>query len=111
MEKEAGMTDLQFATFLRMIHQVLDGCRDLDEAKQKIDELLAKEPAQKSPAAIPAQTGRDRPEGATPSRALPVESITQNRQECNKKCLQWLHPLQAPGKARALPRHPVTTLR
>ena len=37
MEKEAGMTDLQFATILRMIHQVLDGCRDLDEAKQKID--------------------------------------------------------------------------
>lgn len=44
MEKEAGMTDLQFATFLRMIRQILDGCRDLDEAKQKIDELLTKEP-------------------------------------------------------------------
>lgn len=41
MEKEnGGMTDLQFATFLRMIRQVLDGCRDLDEAKQRIDELL-----------------------------------------------------------------------
>lgn len=44
MEKAKGMTDLQFATFLRMIRQVLDGCRDLDEAKHKIDELLTKEP-------------------------------------------------------------------
>lgn len=40
MEKVKGMTDLQFATFLRMIRQVLDGCRDLDEAKQKLDDLL-----------------------------------------------------------------------
>lgn len=40
MEKVKGMTDLQFETFLRMIRQVLDGCRDLDEAKQRIDELL-----------------------------------------------------------------------
>ncbi len=40
MEKVKGMTDLQFATFLRMIRQILDGCRDLDEAKQKIDDLL-----------------------------------------------------------------------
>lgn len=32
VEKVKGMTDLQFATFLRMIRQVLDGCRDLGEA-------------------------------------------------------------------------------
>lgn len=43
MENGQDMTDYQFRTLLRLVRQVLDGCKDLDEAKQRIDELLKKE--------------------------------------------------------------------
>ena len=33
------MTDNQFDKIMQMIRMVLDGCKDLDEAKQKIDQL------------------------------------------------------------------------
>lgn len=43
MENGQDMTDYQFQSLLRLVRQVLDGCKDLDEAKQRIDELLKKE--------------------------------------------------------------------
>lgn len=43
MENGQDMTDYQFRALLRLVRQVLDGCKDLDEAKQRIDELLKKE--------------------------------------------------------------------
>lgn len=33
------MTDKQYDGILQMIGMILDGCKDLDEAKKKIDEL------------------------------------------------------------------------
>ena len=41
MEAEI-MTNEQFETILEMIRMILDGCNDLDVAKQKIDELIRK---------------------------------------------------------------------
>ena len=37
---ESIMTDKQFDRIIQMIRIVLDGCKDLEEAKQKIDQLL-----------------------------------------------------------------------
>ena len=34
------MTDKQLYTLIKMIRMVLDGCKDLDEAKEKVEELL-----------------------------------------------------------------------
>lgn len=34
------MTDKQFDKIIQMIRMVLDGCKDLDEAKKKIDDLM-----------------------------------------------------------------------
>ena len=34
------MTDKQFDKIMKMIRMVLDGCKDLEEAKQKVDELM-----------------------------------------------------------------------
>lgn len=34
------MTDKQFDKIIKMIRMVLDGCKDLDEAKEKVDELM-----------------------------------------------------------------------
>ena len=34
------MTDKQFDKIIKMIRMVLDGCIDLEEAKQKVEELL-----------------------------------------------------------------------
>lgn len=34
------MTDKQFDKIIKMIRMVLDGCKDLDEAKKKVDELM-----------------------------------------------------------------------
>ncbi len=34
------MTDKQFDKILQMIRMVLDGCKDLDEAKRKVDQLM-----------------------------------------------------------------------
>lgn len=33
------MTDKQFKTILEMIGMILDGCKDLDEAKDKVHRL------------------------------------------------------------------------
>lgn len=35
------MTDLQLDFIVKMVRMVLDGCKDLDEAKQKLDVLIA----------------------------------------------------------------------
>ena len=37
-----GMTNEQFETILEMIRMILDGCDDIDMAKQKVDELIQK---------------------------------------------------------------------
>lgn len=34
------MTDKQFKTILEMVDMILDGCKDLDEAKEKIKKLV-----------------------------------------------------------------------
>ena len=35
-----NMTNEQFDKILRMVKMILDGCENVDEAKEKIDELL-----------------------------------------------------------------------
>lgn len=35
------MTDKQYDGILQMIGMILEGCRDIDEARRKIDELRA----------------------------------------------------------------------
>lgn len=35
-----NMTDKQFKTILEMFGMILDGCKDLDEAKEKVNKLL-----------------------------------------------------------------------
>ena len=42
-EKMDIMTDLQFKKILEMVLMILDGCKNLDEAKNKIKELADKE--------------------------------------------------------------------
>lgn len=37
------MTDKQFDKILKMVAMILEGCKDLDEAKEKVAELLEKE--------------------------------------------------------------------
>lgn len=34
------MTDKQFDKIMQMIRMVLDGCKDLEEAKKKVDQLM-----------------------------------------------------------------------
>ncbi len=34
------MTDMQFKTILNMVDMILDGCKDLDEAKEKVRKLV-----------------------------------------------------------------------
>lgn len=34
------MTDKQFDKILKMVSMILDGCSDLEEAKEKVKELL-----------------------------------------------------------------------
>ncbi len=34
------MTDKQFDKIIKMIRMVLDGCKDLEDAKKKVEELL-----------------------------------------------------------------------
>ena len=38
-----NMTDKQFDKILRMVEMILDGCKDVDEAKEKIAELIAEQ--------------------------------------------------------------------
>ncbi len=35
-----SMTDKQFKTILEMVDMILDGCKDLDEAKKKVQKLI-----------------------------------------------------------------------
>lgn len=37
---EDNMTDKQFKTILEMFGMILDGCKDLEEAKKKVEKLL-----------------------------------------------------------------------
>jgi hypothetical protein len=37
------MTDKHFQKILEMVSMILDGCKDLDEAKSKVAELLDRE--------------------------------------------------------------------
>ena len=39
---EEQMTDYQFQTILKMILEILDNCKDVNEAKEKIKALLNK---------------------------------------------------------------------
>lgn len=34
------MTDKQFKTILEMVNMILDGCKDLEEAKKKVQKLI-----------------------------------------------------------------------
>lgn len=34
------MTDKQFKTILEMVDMILDGCRDLEDAKKKVQKLI-----------------------------------------------------------------------
>ena len=36
----AEMTDKQFDKILKMVSMILDGCKDIEEAKEKVAELL-----------------------------------------------------------------------
>lgn len=40
MEVTENMTDKQFEKIIKMIAMILDGCKDLDEAKRKVAEIL-----------------------------------------------------------------------
>lgn len=39
---EEQMTDYQFQTILKMILEILDSCKDIEEAKEKVKALLNK---------------------------------------------------------------------
>lgn len=39
-ERMDNMTDKQFKTILEMVDMILDGCKDLEEAKQKVQKLI-----------------------------------------------------------------------
>lgn len=41
------MTDKQFKTILEMVDMILDGCKDLDEAKQKVQKLIENQSGKK----------------------------------------------------------------
>ena len=34
------MTDKQFDKIMKLVRMVLDGCKDLEEAKEKVDQLI-----------------------------------------------------------------------
>ena len=42
-----AMTDKQFKTILEMVDMILDGCKDLDEAKQKVQKLIENQGSKK----------------------------------------------------------------
>ena len=45
---EDNMTDKQFEKILKMVEMILDGCKDLDEAKAKVKELTEDQKKEKS---------------------------------------------------------------
>lgn len=44
------MTDLQFITILEMVDMILDGCKNIDEAKEKVESLIKQRKEQKEKA-------------------------------------------------------------
>lgn len=42
-----AMTDKQFKTILEMVDMILDGCKDLNEAKQKVRKLIENQGSKK----------------------------------------------------------------
>ncbi len=42
------MTDKQFDKILKMVSMILDGCKDLEEAKKKVAELLEDQKKEKA---------------------------------------------------------------
>lgn len=42
------MTDKQFDKILKMVSMILDGCKDLDEAKKKVKELTEEQKKEKA---------------------------------------------------------------
>lgn len=42
-----AMTDKQFKTILEMVDMILDGCKDLDEAKRKVQKLIEHQSSKK----------------------------------------------------------------
>lgn len=44
---DENMTDRQFDKILKMVSMILDGCKDLDEAKEKVKELLEEQKKEK----------------------------------------------------------------
>lgn len=41
------MTDKQFDKILKMVSMILDGCKDIEEAKEKVAELLEEQKKEK----------------------------------------------------------------
>ena len=41
------MTDKQLRTILEMVDMILDGCKDLEEAKQKVQKLIENQSTKK----------------------------------------------------------------
>ncbi len=41
------MTDKQFRTILEMVDMILDGCKDLEEAKRKVQKLIENQSGKK----------------------------------------------------------------
>ena len=41
------MTDKQFKTILEMVDMILDGCKDIEEAKQKVQKLIENQSGKK----------------------------------------------------------------
>mgnify|MGYP001145649767 CR=1 FL=1 len=41
------ITDKQFKTILEMVDMILDGCKDLDEAKKKVQKLIENQSGKK----------------------------------------------------------------
>lgn len=41
------MTDKQFKTILEMVDMILDGCKDLAEAKEKVQKLIENQSGEK----------------------------------------------------------------
>ncbi len=42
-----AMTDKQFKTILEMVDMILDGCKDLEEAKEKVQRLIENQSGKK----------------------------------------------------------------
>ncbi len=48
--EENYMTDKQFRTIFEMFDMILDGCKDLDEAKEKVHKLIEGHSSEKAAA-------------------------------------------------------------